>query len=151
MTPEQRKELALAGYYATVAVAMLDNPGWRYGQALFNVLAERRPDLSARREAASMSAEPRAAHTPGLWTVVNDGPMDGGTVPVWRVRDTGGWTVAGLIEDANHARIIAAAPELLAALKACEDLLAEFAAGGAENPELDIARAAIAKAEGRDV
>lgn len=48
----------------------------------------------------------------------------------------------------DNARLIAAAPELLAALWECANLLAELQAGGAENPELDIARAAIAKAEG---
>jgi hypothetical protein len=36
--------------------------------------------------------------------------------------------------------------ELLSALKACEELLTELEHGGAENPELKIARDAIAKA-----
>ncbi len=45
-----------------------------------------------------------------------------------------------------NARLIAAAPDLLAALTDCENLLAELATGGAENPELETARAAIAKA-----
>ncbi len=35
---------------------------------------------------------------------------------------------------------------LLDALVKCEDLLAELEDGGAENPELEIARAAIARA-----
>ena len=42
-----------------------------------------------------------------------------------------------------------AAPRLLRACKAAEDLLSELADGGAENPELDILKAAIAKAEGK--
>ena len=48
-----------------------------------------------------------------------------------------------------NAHLIAAAPDLLAALIECEDLLAELATGGAENPELEIVRAAIAKATGQ--
>ena len=45
-------------------------------------------------------------------------------------------------------RLIASAPDLLAALIECEDLLAELATGGAENPELEMVRAAISRATG---
>ena len=38
--------------------------------------------------------------------------------------------------------------DLLAALIECEDLLAELATGGAENPELEMVRAAISRATG---
>ena len=40
-----------------------------------------------------------------------------------------------------------AARAMLAALKEAEDLLADLADGGAENPELETIRAAIAQAE----
>ena len=45
-------------------------------------------------------------------------------------------------------RLIASAPDLLAALIECEDLLADLATGGAENPELEMVRAAISRATG---
>ena len=50
---------------------------------------------------------------------------------------------------ADEARAMRAQrADLLAALIECEDLLAELATGGAENPELEMVRAAIAKATG---
>lgn len=39
--------MTLERYYHMVIMAMLDNPEWRYGQALFNVLVEARPELAA--------------------------------------------------------------------------------------------------------
>jgi hypothetical protein len=36
----------LQGYFVAVAKAQAKYPQWRFGQALFNVLAEARPDLS---------------------------------------------------------------------------------------------------------
>ena len=47
---------------------------------------------------------------------------------------------------AENGALRAQRDELLSALKACEDLLTELEQGGAENPELQIARDAIAKA-----
>ena len=48
----------------------------------------------------------------------------------------------------HDIRLAAYAPDLLAAAIAAEDLLAELEDGGAENPELEYLRAAIAKAKG---
>ena len=71
----------------------------------------------------------QATHTPGPWTAVANRPdEDGGKLD--RVRSADGHLVAGIPayehdqaeEDAN-ARLIAAAPELLAAL---EGLLAQY-------------------------
>ena len=50
-------------------------------------------------------------------------------------------------EQAANARLIAAAPELLAALESCSDAL-NTEAGGLYKARIDQARAAIAKAKG---
>lgn len=97
----------------------------------------------------------KAAHTPGPWNAVNN---DAGTaLEIW---DDDGQMIANVqpqdppaVEHAN-ARLIAAAPDLLAALR---DILATSVARSdlgtiAPAPRLDTvvrARAAIAKAEGR--
>lgn len=44
--PKLTAGLERTAYYVAVAQAMLANPRLRYGQALFNVLADMRPDLS---------------------------------------------------------------------------------------------------------
>jgi hypothetical protein len=57
--------------------------------------------------------------------------------------------LGGLIAECdypNHARLIAATPDLLAALR---ELVAKYDAQGHDSPELGKARAAIAKAEGQ--
>lgn len=88
-----------------------------------------------------------SGHTPGPWTVEKTdsvyGSVDGG--PVARVKLTGNAC------DAANAALIAAAPELLAALEAmvahCEVM--GHRNGGVEGyAAFDLARAAIAKARG---
>ena len=85
-------------------------------------------------------------HTPGPWAVSGreiNGPIDTGVI-VARIPE---W---GILADAPdpgraNARLIAAAPDLLAALEA----VAEFWAGGDVPAELDAQmRAALAKARG---
>jgi hypothetical protein len=85
-------------------------------------------------------------HTPGPWTISNlmTGAVDGPE----------GWMVASVYgDDRNCTRdarqdansyLIAAAPDLLEALKACVDVLMAGSIG-----ERDRALAAIAKAEGQ--
>ena len=80
-------------------------------------------------------------HTPGRW--VADWCVD-----EWRVEDEHGRLVAGNIEDDRDARLIAAAPELLAALQdlmGLDDLDPEDAEDAVPHVEA-AARAAIAKA-----
>lgn len=89
-------------------------------------------------------------HTPGPWIVDHDFPTE------IRMDDSNGEAVFALVAGVHvsntepeqalaDARLIAAAPEMLAALKAA---LADFGDdyGG---PTIDAMRAAIAKAEGR--
>lgn len=105
------------------------------------------------------------SHTPGPWE--GDPKGDGLGVRVW---DKAGQNmIAALDEDAAdsacfvpdiqireaNARLIAAAPEMLDALKAAEKDLATFEAEVtsilpmAKSPALPLIRAAIAKAEGK--
>ena len=89
-----------------------------------------------------------AKHTPGPWEVValnGFGPfaIRMATPPGTKQPTHYGVGQIGTIE---NARLIAAAPELLAALSA---LLPEVSDFMAECPEVAAARAAIAKAEGR--
>lgn len=97
-----------------------------------------------------------AAHTPGPWDYHELTRINPRTLHV-RNRDisrgvcelsAAKWENTSAEEMEANARLIAAAPDLLAALVKCEDLLAELETGGAENPELGIARAAIRKALG---
>ena len=75
-------------------------------------------------------------HTPGPWHVVNDSPP--------AIRDSNGNNVAPEVCHAPDARLIAAAPDLLAAGERC---LMALAANGAPNCEAaKEMRAAIAKA-----
>lgn len=83
-------------------------------------------------------------HTPGPWTVtvadtINDAPA------YWLINGNGG--TVGDVQSINpsDAALIAAAPDLLAALKQ----VADYWAGGDVPAEIDAAmRAAIAKATG---
>lgn len=105
-----------------------------------------------------------ASHTPGPWRwtyrQISDGrgvvttaavmletePEASGAVTstILAVRDDWiGWMNRGV--SAGDRALIASAPELLQALRECADRLGEMDCG----PELDRARAAIAKAEGR--
>lgn len=92
----------------------------------------------------------QATHTPGPWTAIN------GTVKAGRFNlcpnVTAGGSAKGLADDRKiahaNANLIAAAPDLLAALKDCYDMIVqEFPHGGS----LEVARqarAVIAKATG---
>lgn len=86
-------------------------------------------------------------HTPGPWRT-HDVQPEIWTRQVWTDESHGSVMIAttGGVDKEANARLIAAAPELLAALKA----LVEWAAftGGWEAPCWDDARAAIKKAEG---
>lgn len=101
-----------------------------------------------------------AKHTPGPWRVdpnYNRDVQDANGCEVGAalcVTDIGEkWTISGRItasreEGAANARLIASAPELLAALR---EMVADVDGGGSVSPySVDAARAAIAKAEGRD-
>lgn len=78
-----------------------------------------------------------STHTPGPWTVVAIDWADTGNArfEIKGIRRTG----------MADARLIAAAPELLAALHDCREALRRAGADG----ELRVVDAAIAKAEGR--
>ena len=111
-----------------------------------------------------MTTETKATHTPGPWTAdvhIPRGSADG----EWRIHAGREWVA--LLNDANdadetepNARLIAAAPELLEAARGVDVLYAELQAALpaiANTPAFDIvqeavrrARAAIAKAEGRE-
>lgn len=91
------------------------------------------------------------SHTPGPWRatqkdhgLVIDGPTprQDDYAPRWCVCET----ISNEPEDESNASLIAAAPDLLAALKALFNtgLVREF-----DSPEEKAAHAAIAKAEGR--
>lgn len=93
-------------------------------------------------------------HTPGPWRVEHSAPEEG--FDAWVIDDpTHGYTIATVAdtfnkrsENAANAHLIAAAPEMLAALK-------EYVRDYGDNEDGDSqlmaekARAAIAKAEGR--
>lgn len=92
-------------------------------------------------------------HTPGPWTIVVPPSSSGFGRAIYRTTDdspdqfvayVGNWSQPPHIEVAD-ASVIAAAPEMLAALKAA---VADFEADY-DWPTIDAMRAAIAKAEGR--
>lgn len=88
-------------------------------------------------------------HTPGPWAVVEKTTNYGTKEKLASVQAGAGF-VAQRIGEAD-AHLIAAAPELLAALIECADWLEDEFAGrpqGDSEPFLDRARAAIAKAKG---
>ena len=94
------------------------------------------------------------AHTPGPWRFMTDSTgeylavfanVQGGTKVICPVK----------IADEADARLIAAAPDLLAALKECSFRLATLVAASGDFSDvhakaLDAATAALAKAEGRE-
>ena len=90
-----------------------------------------------------------SGHTPGPWRVNGiDGALEG-----WKVTDTGptqdhdgdgASEYLATVYDEGNGRLIAAAPELLEALKAVVRV------ADRATVEFDLARAAIAKAEGRE-
>lgn len=99
-------------------------------------------------------------HTPGPWTI---GSRTAGGC--WRVIDAPTWdafakVVIKMTDDKAdseqglaNARLIAAAPDLLAALKRAREILPTLAeeAGCSVNSYLDDIDAAVEKAEGRNV
>ena len=98
-------------------------------------------------QAAIKRVNAQAGHTPGPWRAERTGPWDGWDG--WEVIAKDGATVCnGLgsqrdpIREAN-ALLIAAAPEMLAALKAIVDC-----AGPGAGPEIGLALDAIQKATG---
>jgi hypothetical protein len=84
-----------------------------------------------------------SAHTPGPWDVAD---TDDSLITKGRTKIAMTFEVEGDVWGAANARLIAAAPELLFALK---NLLAvKNGEGGTAFDSDEIARAAIAKAEG---
>lgn len=98
-------------------------------------------------------------HTPGPWrwdeswgAIVVDRPdMQRLICPMWTGCDRACMGRDVVDEDLANARLIAAAPDLLEALKSCLPDLAHYVSKHGPGPDkrLDAARAAIAKAEGR--
>lgn len=93
-----------------------------------------------------MSDAPETKHTPGAW-VVSENVNDTHDQPFteYCVEDAAG-NIVGLFTHEAYARLIAAAPELLAALESIFQY-AE-AALGPKSPEIKNAAAAIVKAKG---
>jgi hypothetical protein len=106
------------------------------------------------KDKAEVAPAKSGQHTPGPWNILS--PK--GTLAGWRIASNDDCTVAFVVERLNNdaadsnARLIAAAPELLEALKECITPL-----GSDSEQQLrerlcninGIARAAIAKAEGK--
>lgn len=87
-------------------------------------------------------------HTPGPWAVIADGPtrvVATDTSRPWRIAVVDSPSDADPDVDAN-ARLIAAAPELLAAL---EEVTSTCLDAGFHGSDLARSRAAIAKAKGK--
>jgi hypothetical protein len=89
-------------------------------------------------------------HTPGPWSAIKADTYlelrDGSNDPILRIR-------GGMLPTSANARLIAAAPDLLAALENAANVLAGIAVGDLKtvypsSPALEQARAAIAKAKG---
>lgn len=97
-------------------------------------------------------------HTPGPWT------WNGKDMPYADITDANGCVVAGVNEcdcatDADarreeraNARLIASAPDLLAALRTTDAAMRAHPGGDCRSAEdIEAARRAIARAEGREV
>mgnify|MGYP001603505041 CR=1 FL=1 len=91
-------------------------------------------------------------HTPGPWHIVRMTNVPSPEAFVVRGEDQNSSAIVSVIGEAN-ARLIAAAPELLEAVKAVQRLIdtnsGQLSASQALRAD-EILRAAIAKAEGRD-
>lgn len=92
-------------------------------------------------------------HTPGPWRIGDKGmtvfgPLTDQPSPIAIANLIPPTPRAGIEEREANAHLIAAAPDLLAASEQAAALLKELAHDGAENPELEILRKAIAKAKG---
>ncbi len=89
-------------------------------------------------------------HTPGPWTFVQGGS---GNFPTWNVRVGSNLITLPFASSMDtldaDARLIAAAPDLLEALKEIEPILARMYGPQAANlPPMQLVRSAIAKATG---
>lgn len=99
-----------------------------------------------------------AAHTPGPWnlrlmqdrSIKHFCPVDADGQSLLTVVDQGGTLFAGIYVDAD-ARLIAAAPELLAALRACVLAMKADLPPAATHAEIDQACTAIFAATGEVV
>ena len=108
-------------------------------------------------------------HTPGPWTAFIEGQEQQfgashsicagkhlaciAEVPLSCDASTSGedgMTVIGHDEAIANARLIAAAPELLEALRRCIGSLRAVSPGGDGDPDVEFARAAVSKAIGED-
>jgi hypothetical protein len=112
----------------------------------------------AQLQTAETGAQRLAKHTPGPWeTGFHFGQR---TLVLAKQRYpicntlTAPWGETNVWREEANARLIAAAPELLEALRACEKWIVDLAESGdagfwdaSEAPEVIAARAAIAKAE----
>lgn len=94
-------------------------------------------------------------HTPGPWTHVSEPRPNGG--PHWETIEADGNILAEAYgyegspdEQHANARLIAEAPELLAALKAAEEYMGAGVTPCSQPYPLERVRAAIAKAEGSE-
>lgn len=94
--------------------------------------------------------ETAASHTPGPWEHFGPGnPQVYGGDPKRRVCVLDRLTGADMAEDYANARLIAAAPDLLAALKALHHQC-DYMGAPADHPDMLAAVTAIAKATGRE-
>ena len=105
----------------------------------------------APREVGPEGAAPKGQHTPGPWTNSNGTIM----APAGKVAEAGNPGYDGFAAESEHeaianARLIAAAPDLLAALTHAEVMLSIMAdpADASSVAVRDAARAAIARATG---
>lgn len=102
-----------------------------------------------------------AQHTPGPWRVEDREPCLV-IVPIWDTELDTDYFMGRHIATVRHgyiggdmgysganARLIAAAPDLLDALRACIANFDYYGNGGVDQDTIDECRAAIAKAEGR--
>lgn len=95
-----------------------------------------------------------SAHTPGPWGIVRH-PKPAQVKSILSVGFTANgmasiaWLTGGAIHQDANARLIAAAPDLLAALRALVEAQPNYPSGGYVERYVMRAKAAIAKAEGK--
>ena len=85
-------------------------------------------------------------HTPGPWLIEPDAEGEEGFFSIWCDFNGSGAELAGRIGEEANARLIAAAPDMLAAL---DEISRKYSNGASADTLAWIARAATAKAEGR--
>lgn len=86
----------------------------------------------------------KQTHTPGPWEYIEAVVCNSPGIHVVRIKKWGGINIAKVDNEAD-ARLIAAAPEMLGALKRVLETTPHW-----NGPQGDFIRDAIAKAEGRD-